>query len=88
MEPKPGYMTTEFWLTILAGLVAALAAFGVLTSDQMAKLTPELQPLIATALALVEGVLGVVYVLSRKAVKVETIKSDTTKSIAALNRAG
>ena len=34
MTPKPGYKTTEFWITILSQLFGILAAAGFITPDQ------------------------------------------------------
>jgi fumarate reductase subunit D len=38
-ELKPGYMTTEFWVTVMVQLVGLVAALGYVTSDQSSVLT-------------------------------------------------
>ena len=38
MESKPGYLTTEFWVTILAQLVGISATAGVFTPEQASAL--------------------------------------------------
>ncbi len=39
METKPGYKTTEFWLTVIAKVIALLAALGVFTPEQASAVT-------------------------------------------------
>jgi len=39
METKPGYKTTEFWVTVAAKVVALLAALGVFTPEQASTVT-------------------------------------------------
>lgn len=57
---KPGYKTTEFWLTLLAQMVALLMASGAFAAD-----SPVLK--VATYVAAVLAQLG--YVASRAMVK-------------------
>lgn len=41
MDPKPGYLTSEFWSTILVHLVTIVTLFNVnLNSDKMSALIP------------------------------------------------
>jgi hypothetical protein len=46
-EPKPGYKTSEFWLTAVAMIVALLLASGALTNELMLQVAG----IIASALA-------------------------------------
>jgi hypothetical protein len=36
IEPKPGYQTTEFWLTVAAQAIAILVLFGLPTAEEQA----------------------------------------------------
>lgn len=53
METKPGYLTTEFWLTVLTGGITALNATGVMNQ------IPNKWAAIATA------IIGAAYSISR-----------------------
>lgn len=66
MEIKPGYKTTEFWVTIVAKVIALLAALGVFTPEQVSAVTRAITQLV--------GVVGVVvaafgYSVARGSVK-------------------
>lgn len=52
MEIKPGYKTTEFWVTVTAKAIALLAALGVFTPEQASAVTQ--------AITQLAGVVGVV----------------------------
>ena len=65
-EPKPGYLTSEFWQAVInqvAGLVCVMVAALVLEPDN-----PNAQLLIVSGLALM-GVQGIGYGISRAIVK-------------------
>lgn len=52
LDPKPGYLTTEFWVaagtTIITAVVAMAALFGhVLPKDNLLALVPALAPIAA-----------------------------------------
>lgn len=38
MDTKPGYKTTEFWLSLLAIVIGGVLASGLVSSDQVLKL--------------------------------------------------
>jgi len=52
METKPGYKTTEFWVTVIAKIIALIAALGYLTPEQSSTLTQ--------AVVQLSGVVGMV----------------------------
>lgn len=63
MEPKPGYKTTEFWMTIVTFVFGALVALGVITQDSAAEWQSLLAPLITAVLPVV------IYIWGRSKVK-------------------
>lgn len=67
LDPKPGYLTTEFWVTLLTVLATVGVAFGAmfglnLNKDHLLALVPTVAPLAAAIAALA-------YNVSRKGVK-------------------
>lgn len=73
MEPKPGYKTTEFWITavvnIAAGIIGILAARGLVTPDE-GDLWVALVQAVAVAVApIVMAIVTAQYTQSRTAVK-------------------
>lgn len=57
MNPeKPGWQTTEFWLSLLPLLVQIAVVFGLLTSDQAIEWTSKLSDFIMALF----GVIGIV----------------------------
>lgn len=55
---KPGYQTTEFWLTIANTVFMALVAFGVLQQEQADTLKGLIAPLIGAIVPLVAYIVG------------------------------
>lgn len=72
-NPKPGWKTTEFWLTIIAGIVAAAVAGGYLTSGEAQQITDATAQVFAAVTELVTALAPVlaaaVYAWSRAKVK-------------------
>lgn len=67
---KPGYQTTEFWLTLLINLVAVGSAFGVLDGEQAQALTDAAPQLAVVAALIFAGVaFGIRYIGSRETLK-------------------
>lgn len=67
---KPGYQTTEFWLTLLVNLVAVGSAFGVLNGEQAQALTNAAPQLAVVAVLIFAGAaFGIRYIGSREALK-------------------
>ena len=70
METKPGYMTSEFWVTIISSVAAMLVATGVLNPDESSEI-------VKSVTAIVGGILGlttaVKYIHDRTQVKVATV---------------
>ena len=63
MEIKPGYLTTEFWATVLNAIAMFVVAFGAMSQE-------EVNAIIGLALPLVGAVLPIVaYIWSRAKVK-------------------
>jgi hypothetical protein len=67
---KPGYLTTEFGLTVLAQLLGLAVIFGVITADEATNVTVATAQLIAAATVFVSTVYPIiVYIKGRIAVK-------------------
>lgn len=67
LDPKPGYLTTEFWVTILTVAFSILATFATLfgktiNKDGLLALVPTLAPLAA-------GVAAALYSVTRSKTK-------------------
>jgi uncharacterized membrane protein len=62
MDVKPGYQTTEFWVTILTNIIGIVALFHPVNASVTGNI-----PAIAGILAMIAG--NVVYILSRGQVK-------------------
>jgi len=63
---KPGYKTTEFWITLLTSLTSIALSFGYLTSEQATEITKIIVPL---ASLIVAGILTFKYTQSRTEIK-------------------
>lgn len=59
---KPGFKTTEFWISIVTIIIGALAAGGYITSSEASELSDALAPL---AGAIVTGLAACGYAVSR-----------------------
>lgn len=67
---KPGWKTTEFWLTILASGIAFLVATGVISPDNSEAITAQGTEIVNSAYALIAAVLPIVgYTASRSYAK-------------------
>lgn len=58
LDPKPGYLTTEFWVTVLTVLFSVVATFATLfgktiNKDGLLALVPALAPIAAVVAAAV-----------------------------------
>ena len=63
METKPGYLTTEFWLSVLNTILQALVLFGVLNEEGSAQAAELIVPLIMAVVPIA------VYIWSRTRIK-------------------
>lgn len=73
MSEKPGYKSTEFWLSLVAVLVGAVFASGVVAEDSIW----------AQALGVLSSVLGALgYSVSRSLVKKAASEADAKKVVA------
>ena len=67
---KPGWQTSEFWLTLAAQVIPVLVLLGVLTPDQSSGVNDAVANVIKDAFALLASVIPVaVYVWGRAKVK-------------------
>lgn len=73
MDPKPGYKTTEFWLSLAAVLIGALMASGLLDV-----IPGNIDDTIVGVIATVLGALG--YTVSRAYTKAASSKADAIKA--------
>lgn len=78
-EVKPGYTTSEFWVTILTvavtAIVAIAGAFGVHVNGD------KLQPLIGSLALVAAAVASGIYALARAHVKANHIKATMTTTV-------
>lgn len=69
---KPGFLTTEFWVTAIVSILSVLAGFGVIGPQDQTQL-------MEAAKAIVGGVSAVLFILhyieSRKALKTAALHS-------------
>ena len=61
-EPRRGYFTTEFWLTLATAVFGALVTFGVMTTE-------EATALMAVIAALIPAIVVAAYSISRARAK-------------------
>lgn len=66
MNTKPGYQTTEFWVTMLVNAISSLAIFGVVTPDEGEAAKGNIQEIVTAGTALITNV---AYIISRAWVK-------------------
>jgi uncharacterized membrane protein len=62
MNTKPGYLTTEFWLTLATAIFGGLVALGVLNKEQS-------DALLAIIVALIPAIVVAAYSISRARAK-------------------
>ena len=79
MMEKPGYKTTEAWVSVLSSVLLILVSYGLLTQAQ----ADSLLGLIAPALPLVLSIVpAVVYVVQRTGLKKESVKAEAAQMAA------
>ena len=79
MMEKPGYKTTEAWVSVLSSVLLILVSYGLLTQAQ----ADSLLGLIAPALPLVLSIVpAVVYVVQRTGLKKESVKAEAAQTAA------
>ena len=70
MSPKPGYATTEFWLTLISQLIPILVLTGLLTPDDATGVQSGLETAVTTGFAFGQAIITLVtYVWGRVKVK-------------------
>lgn len=73
---KPGWQTTEFWLTIAMQIIAMLVAFGVVSIGDRATIEGAISQAVESAVALITAAMTLwKYIQSRADVKREEIVS-------------
>jgi len=74
---KPGYKTTEFWLTVAVQVLPLLVIFNVLSQPEAETLAQSIEQATQAIAALVAAIVPIWrYVESRKAVKIAEAKND------------
>ena len=69
-ELKPGYKTTEFWLTVAIQILPMLVIFNVLSQPEADTLSQSIQQAVQAIAALITALAPIWrYIESRKAVK-------------------
>ena len=58
METKPGIQTSEFWITVVALVLAALASFGVIGGNEVEEIKGLIDPLIVALIPVVVYIWG------------------------------
>ena len=72
---KPGYKTTEFWLTVIAQILAVAVLFGVVTAEQVDTLNGAIESAVKAFIGLWLAVAPLVeYIRSRAALKVTELE--------------
>lgn len=67
---KPGYKTTEFWISAVNALLMIGVGFGVINAEQQDELSGAIGQAIVAGFALVAAIVPVIeYIRSRTAVK-------------------
>lgn len=73
MEAKPGYQTTEFWLSLLFNLLSVLALLGVITAEEAEELHDAAEVIVAAVMAIIAilgpAMVNVRYIASRTELK-------------------
>lgn len=74
---KPGYKTTEAWISFLSSLLLVAVSYGLLTQAQ----ADDLVGLVAPALPLLLSIVPtVIYTMQRTGLKKEEVKADAVKT--------
>jgi hypothetical protein len=77
MDPKPGYKTTEFWLTavgnIAGAVLAILAARGLITDEESNLYLQLVEALAVAVIPLALAAVNFAYIKSRQQVKTSAI---------------
>ena len=77
---KPGYLTSEFWISFIASIIAVLAAGGVVGQTDATNLISQTTILITAIHSIIAGVIAVVaivtYIKSRFDLKKTALMTD------------
>ncbi len=72
---KPGYKTTEFWLTVIAAFGGVFVAFGFVDQSDVDNVIKSIGALVGAAVALFVAVKPIIeYIKSRTAIKDKLIQ--------------
>lgn len=70
MNIKPGWQTTEFWMTIVSSIVGMLTLFGVVAKEEADSIVVLVQSLVTASIGLALAVAPIVaYIKSRAEIK-------------------
>lgn len=74
MDIKPGYKTTEFWISLAANVVALLVIMGIVTPESQADLVEATSRIVEGVFAVITSVTAIIaYIRSRTKVKNEVV---------------
>jgi alpha-beta hydrolase superfamily lysophospholipase len=74
---KPGYKTTEAWISLLSSVLLIAVSYGLLSQEQ----SDSLMGLVAPALPLLLSIVPtVIYTVQRTGLKKETVKAEAVKT--------
>jgi len=69
---KPGYLTTEFWVTLVTQFVSVLTVLGVVTAQNAGQLTDSATGIVTATFTLLTNAAAVIhYIRSRTALKLK-----------------
>lgn len=70
MNIKPGWQTTEFWMTIVSSIAGMLTLFGVVTKEEADSIVVLVQSLVTASIGLALAVAPIIaYIKSRAEIK-------------------
>ena len=78
---KPGYKTTEFWTVLIGYGLAFFVASGLIDVDKANKLNDVLPDLLTALIPLIAALVNVYYIMARKNVKIEALKSTPVQPV-------
>lgn len=85
---KPGYLTSEFWISFIASIIAVLAAGGIIGQTDAANLISQTTIIITAIQSIVAGVIAMVVIVTYIKSRLELKKTAMmTAAIAAKNAA-
>lgn len=81
IDPKPGYLTTEFWITVGTVAVTAVVALGTLFGKSLAK--DHLLAIVPAVAPLAAAIASAVYAMTRAKTKQAHLQAITAMNVPA-----